>query len=194
MRLRNYLRLFFLIFLNPLAAQSSDAPFRIHEVTGGFRYEAGLGKTSYGIPSAPGWSANYSFRPLRWLALEAGLEQIPRPAGSSVCCQYLTNAHDQLYPTPFGARFIREFHSGRLSLSAGGGGAHLLHTFRAENPATGLTDTSAWGGQGSVSGRYAITGSKRFTVGATARYYYFKLNRYATDRIFTAGPDFTISF
>ncbi len=192
MRLYTYLLSFGLTCSCQLLAQPTDAPFRAQDITGGFRYGVGLGQTNYRIPNAPGWSVNYSVRPVRWLALEAGLEQIPRPVGSAVCCEYITNAYDQLYLTPFGARYVHDFNSGRLSLSAGAGGAHLLHTFRDQNP--GLTGTSAWGGQASVSGRYAITASKRFSVGATAHYYYFKLDRYVTDRIFTVGPDFTISF
>jgi hypothetical protein len=110
-----------------LLAQSADPPFRRHDLTGGFRYEAGPGKTSYTIPSAPGWNASYSYRPRRWLDLETGLEQVPKPVGSSVCCRYASNANDQLYLVPFGARYRKEANSGRAGFSIGGG-AHTCGT------------------------------------------------------------------
>src|SRR5258706_15930196 len=97
-----------LALIHPLLAESN--------LTAGFRYEFGLGRTSYAIPSAPGWGLNYSFRPRPWLEVEAGLDQVPRPVGSSVCCRYVSNANDQLYLAPFGARYRWESHSGRLSL------------------------------------------------------------------------------
>src|SRR5579872_1391876 len=94
-----------LLYLPAALAQGDYLP---HDLSAGFRYEVKLGRNSYNLGNAPGYSVRYSYRPLRWLAVEAGMEQIPRPIGAGVCCEYLTNANDELFLVPFGARYVWE--------------------------------------------------------------------------------------
>lgn len=163
-----------------------------HDLSAGFRYEVKLGQNSYNLPNAPGYGVKYSYRPLRWLALEAGMEQIPRPIGASVCCRYQTDANDELFLVPFGARYVWEPARRRIRLAAGGGGAYMNHAIGDE--ADSLQSASGWGGQFVAAGDYGLTRSGRLRVGLTARYYYIKVGQYRTGRILTVGPDFTFSF
>jgi hypothetical protein len=165
-----------------------------NDLSAGFRYEVKLGQNSYYLGNAPGYGLKYSYRPLRWLAFEAGLEQIPRPIGASVCCEYLTNADDELFLVPFGVRYVWEPEGRRFRLSAGGGGAYMNHTIGHEFLSGGLVGASGWGGQVVATGDYGLTRSGRIRAGVTGRYYYIHVGLYVTGRIYTVGPDFTFSF
>jgi hypothetical protein len=122
------------------------------------------------------------------------MEQIPRPIGGSVCCEYETNAYDDLFLVPFGARYAWEPRRRRVRLSLGGGGAYLNHTVGHENPAEGVVGASRWGAQFVAAGDYGLKHSGRLRAGITGRYYYTNVRRFVTSRIFTVGPDFTFSF
>ena len=184
-----------LLFLPACFAQTAAGDSYLpHDLSAGFRYESSLGQTSYSLGSSPGYAIRYSYRPMRWLALEAGLEQIPRPVGSSVCCEYETNADDELYLLPFGARYVFEPRGRRVRLSLGGGGAYLKHAIGHENLGEGLVSASGWGGQFVAAGDFALTRSGRWRAGVTARYYYIHVATESTARIFTVGPEFTVSF
>jgi len=179
-----------LVFLRACFAQT--ASFLPHDLTAGFRYEVKLGQNSYYLEDAPGYAVKYSYRPRRWLSLEAGLEQIPRPIGSAVCCRYTKSADDELFLVPFGLRYVWEREGGRIRFSVGGGGAYLNHTIG--NDASFLTAASGWGGQFVAAGDYGLTRSGRFRAGLTARYYYIPVNPFQNARVLTVGPDFTFSF
>ena len=172
----------------------ATAGYLPHDLSAGFRYEIRLGQNSYHLDNKPGYAIKYSYRPLRWLAFEAGLEQIPRPLGASVCCEYLTNADDELFLVPFGLRYVWEPKGGRVRLSVGGGGAYLNHAIGHEYAPNLLVSTSGWGGQLVASGDYRLTRSGRVHAGLTVRDYYVKIAQYVTARILTVGPDFTFSF
>ena len=116
---------------------------------------------------------------------------MPRPVGTAVCCRYTDDARDQLYLVQFGLRSDWQPRGGRVRLLAGGGGAYFNHTF---GPASGFVGDSGWGGQAAASASWAVTGSRRFWAGLTARYYYFRTSPYSVDRTVTIGPDFTWSF
>ena len=108
-----------------LAAQSRNYK---NELSGAFRYEHSLGSTSFRIPSAPGWGILYGYGVWPWLALEAGLDQVPHPIGTYIDGDGLQfDAHDELYLVPFGMRATWQ-PAPRLKLSAGGGGAYFRHT------------------------------------------------------------------
>ena len=184
-------RFAFFLFLLPACFAQTYLP---HDLTAGFRYKVKLGQNTYNLGNVPGYALKYSCRAVRWLAIEAGLEQIPRPVGAGVCCEYLTNANDELFVVPFGVRYVWEPEGRRLRLSLDGGGAYLNHTFGHEALAYGLVNASAWGGQAVAGGDYALTRSGHFRAGLTARYYYIPVTRYTTARILIIGPDFTFSF
>ena len=191
------MRYAFLLFCLPVCFGQTTAtdPYLKNALGAGFRYEVKLGQNSYYLGNAPGYSLRYSHRPLPWLALEAGLEQIPRPIGRSVCCRYVSSAGDELFLVPFGARYVYEPGERRLRLSAGGGGAYMNHTISEDVfPNVPLDYRSGWGGQFVAAGDYGLTRSGRFRVGVTGRYYYIRVGPYQTARIFTVGPDFTFSF
>jgi hypothetical protein len=135
----------------------------------------------------------YSYRPRRWLALEAGMEQIVRPIGGSVCCRYVSSADDELFLVPFGARYVWEPEGRRVRLSVGGGGAYLSHTIGNE-ACCFSGGASGWGGQAVAAADYALTRSGRFRAGLTARYYYVPVSSRVNARLLTVGPDFTFSF
>jgi hypothetical protein len=185
-----------LLFCLPacFAQTSATDGYLRNDLSPSFRYEVKLGQYPYSSGNAPGYGLKYWYRPLRWLALEAGLEQIPRPIGGSVCCEYLTNANDELFLVPFGVRYVWEPEGRRIRLSAGGGGAYMNHTIGHEDLAGGLLGTSGWGGQFVATGDYGLTRSGRLRAGVTGRYYYILVGPYLTARIFTIGPDFTFSF
>jgi hypothetical protein len=180
-------------------------PFN-QSLTVAFAYEAKAGPNggvSYPLLNdAPGLSVDYQFRPLRWVAVEAGFDQIVRPIGSSVCCEYSTDANDELYLIPFGARYVWEPRNTRLRLTLGGGGAYLNHSIG--NLAGGPIGFFGWGGQFVASGDYAITRSGRLRLGVAARYYFaspkpeelFPPGDRQRDslRILVIGPQFTFSF
>jgi hypothetical protein len=135
--------------------------------------------------------------------LEAGFDQIVHPIGSSVCCEFSTNANDQFYLVPFGARYGWEPASSRLRVTLGGGGAYLNHTIGTQS--VDVTGFSGWGGQFVASGDYAVTRSGRLRVGLMARYYFASpkptmdfgppgFNPHDTLHIFVLGPSVTFSF
>jgi len=189
-------RHFILLFFLPLCfGQTANTDTYLpHDLSASFRYEAKLGANSYASGNAPGFGVRYSYRPLRWLEFEAGLDQIVRPIGASVCCEHETNANDELYLVPFGARYVWEPAGKRLRLSLGGGGAYMNHSIGHENTAEGLVSASGWGGQAVASGDFALTHSARLRAGVTARYYYIHVGPYTTAREIAIGPDFTFSF
>jgi len=155
-------------------AQTPAPDYPRQSLTAGFVYEVMAGP-NHGISypflnNAPGFSVGYWFRPRRWLALEAGFDQIVRPVGSSVCCEYSTNANDELFLVPFGARYVWEPPSTPLRLTIGGGGAYLNHT--VGNQTGGTVGFSGWGGQFVASGAYTLTHSGRLRAGVTARYFF----------------------
>jgi hypothetical protein len=188
------------------SAQTATPDYFNQSLSGAFVYEAMAGPNdsveSPLLNNASGYSINYSFRPSRWLALEAGFQQIVRPIGSSVCCEYSTNADDQLFLVPFGVRYVWEPRSSRVRLTLGGGGAYLNHWIG--DPAGGTLGFSGWGGQFVASGDYAVTKSGRLRAGLTARYYFSRpkpsadlippYNPSDTLHIFVLGPEITFSF
>ena len=157
-----------------------------NDLSAGFRYEV--------VGDSPGYGLRYSHRPLRWLEFEAGLDQIPRPIGASECCEYVTNANDELFLVPFGARYVFEPGEQRIRLSVGGGGAYMNHTIGNNVFPNSHLDISGWGDQFVAAGDYGLTRSGRFRVGVTGRFYYIQVGPYQTGRSFTVGPDFTFSF
>ncbi len=185
--------LFYLFLAAACYGQTIDA-YLHHDFTAGFRYDVKLGQNSYYLGNAPGFAVRYTYRPVRRLALEAGLEQIVHPIGSEVCCRYYRNADDELFLAPFGARFVWEGDGGRARLSLGGGGAYLSHLVGNPDPGGGLNGVSGWGGQVVASGDYGLTESGRLRLGLTGRYYYVGVGYERVARIFTIGPDLTFSF
>jgi hypothetical protein len=189
-----------------VAGAQTPAPESLRQsITGEFVYgvKAGPnGGVSYPLLNdAPGFSISYSFRPRPWLALEAGFEQIVRPIGSSVCCEYAKSADDELYLAPFGARYVWQARGSRVRLTIGGGGAYLNHAIGQE--AGGAFGFSGWGGQAVASGDYAVTRSGRLRVGWNARYYFASpksspsfgpVNPSDTLHLFAMGPAVTFSF
>jgi hypothetical protein len=186
-------------------AQSADDYFH-QSVTGAFVYEVKAGPNG-GVYSpilndAPGFSVDYGIRLRRGLMLEAGFNQIVRPIGSSVCCEYAKNADDELFLVPFGARYVFEPRNSRLRLTLGGGGAYLNHTVGNQAGGPGF---AGWGGQFVASGDCRVTRSSRLRVGLMARYYFASpkpsvnfgtpgVNPSDTLHIFSIGPEVTISF
>jgi len=187
------------------SAQTPAPDYFKQSLTGAFVYEVKAGPNDFFLNYAPGFSIDYGFRPRRWLMLEAGFDQIVRPIGSSVCCEFATNADDQLYLVPFGARYVWESRSARLRLTLGGGGAYLNHAV-GNQYAEQFAFSAGWGGQFVASGDYAVTRSGRLRVGLTARYYFASLklsenfgppgynNPSLPFHIFLIGPEFTFSF
>jgi hypothetical protein len=195
-----------LIFPMACAAACAQAPdYSSQSLTGAFIYEVKVGPNggiSYPIlNSAPGYSVTYGFRPRRWLMFEAGFEQIVRPIGSAACCEFSTNADDQLYLVPFGARYVWEPRGNRIRFTLGGGGAYLNHHVGDESGDT--FGFAGWGGQFVASGDYAVLRSGRLRLGVTAHYYIAKPAAsvdfgpgtvYDHVRIVTIGPAVTFSF
>jgi hypothetical protein len=184
-------------------AQTAAPDYFNQSVSGAFVGEVMAGPNSGILNDALGFGIDYWFRPRRWLALEAGFEQIVRPVGSSVCCEYATDADDELFLVPFGARYVWEPRGGRLRFTIGGGGAYLNHTIG--NQDGGTVGFSGWGGQFVASGDYAVTRSGRLRVGLTGRYYLASpkpsvylgapgYNPSYTLHIFVLGPAITFSF
>ena len=148
----------------------------------------------------PEWVATFARNPQRWLALESGLEWIPRPLGPINQGSYSINANDELYLVPFGARYVFEPKGTRMRLSAGGGGAYLNHTI-GQQALWATAGLSGWGGQFVVSGDYRVTNSGKFRMGFTARYFYGTVRYTYPDfsiltpsHILTIGPEFTFCF
>jgi len=194
------------VFAIACAAASAQAQdYSSQSLTGAFLYEVKAGPnggvTSPLLNSAAGYGIDYGFRPRRWLMLDAGFEQVVRPIGSAACCEYSTNADDQLYLVPFGARYVFEPRSSRFRFTAGGGGAYLNH--HVGNEDGGVVGFSGWGGQFVASGEYAVTRSGRLRLGVMARYYiatpkpsvsFGPGNQHDHLRILTIGPAVTFSF
>lgn len=181
-----------------VVAQTVDDGYLKESLSGGFVYEFKVGPNSSSIKNAPGFSANYSYRPRRWLALEAGLQLIPRPVGSDACCEYATNANDELYLVPIGAKYVWEPQGSRLRLSFGAGAAYMNHAIKV----AGYEPVAGWLGQFVASGNYQIKHSNKFRIGLTVRYYYGSptlqfypgLDSSVPAHLVTIGQDFTFSF
>ena len=183
------------------AIAQSTADYFKHSLSGRFLYESKVGPNSDSlIGHSVGFSFNYFYRPWRWLALESGLEWIPRPLGPINQGSYSINANDELYLVPFGARYVFEPKGTRMRLSAGGGGAYLNHTI-GQQALWATAGLSGWGGQFVVSGDYRVTNSGKFRMGFTARYFYGTVRYTYPDfsiltpsHILTIGPEFTFCF
>jgi len=185
-------------------AQSTASDWK-QSVSGGFFYAVPIGSFNQESP-APGYTINYSYRPLNWLALEAGFNQAVHPIGTIVQVEdglsLPTNTHDQLFLVPFGARFIWQPHQGRTRVSVGGGGAYLDHRVDQQAIANFLAfNRSGIGGQAVVSADYPLSPSGRYRIGLTGRFYYvngaYKVVGYSyheAQRVFTIGTEFTFSF
>ena len=185
-------------------AQTAEREYFRHNLTAAFVYEAKAGPNS-GISfpffnNAPGYSVDYLFQPRSWLALEAGFAQIVRPIGSAICCEFGTNANDELYLVPFGVQYVWAPKRSRLRLAAGGGGAYVNHTIG--NEAAGGPGFLGWGGQFVASGDVALTQSGRLRLDFTARYYLASprpspgpdLGLREHFHVFVFGPGVTLSF
>ncbi len=157
--------------------QSPGGAYLRSALTASFRYEE---SSHFGVPNAPGYGISYSYRPRRWLAVDAGLDQIIHPAGGSM--------RDELYLIPFGARYVASLRGGRVSLSVGGGGAYLKYT--QVDP---FGEFSAWSGQAVGSASYGLTRSGSFALGVTGRDYYTQIRNHWAEFL-TLGPDFSFSF
>jgi hypothetical protein len=154
----------------------------------------------YGVPfaavsqsPAPGYSIGYAYRPLQWMAVEAGFNQIIHPIGIAICCEFGTNANDQLYLIPFGVKFLWSSAQGRTRLGIGAGGAYLNHHIGTQPSNGAIPNSSIFGAQAVASVDSAMTQSGRFRIGITTRYYYLKQNTQVTMRLFTIGPEFIFS-
>jgi hypothetical protein len=160
-------------------------------ITGGFIY--GIPAGAYDQNNAPGYSVGYTYRPLHWLVLEAGLDQVIDPLGS---VEFLNNGqpffyNDQLFFVPFGPRFLWAPAASRWRVSVGGGGAYAYHHYAQYF----ASNSSQFGAQAVFSGDYALSPSGRFRIGVTARYYYTKDSTADNiTRVFTFGPSFIFSF
>ena len=192
-----------LLFGAIASAQSAGSDFK-QSVTGGFLYGDPIGAYNQ-ENSAPGYTINYAYQPLSWLAVEAGFNQVIHPVGTYINVsnglQFPLNTNDQLYLVPFGARFIWQPGHGRGRVSVGAGGAYLNHHFNQLAVDNFFNNTSGIGGQGVVSGDYALSPSGRYRLGLTARFYYvnaaykiFSYTYHENDRVFTIGTEFTFSF
>ncbi len=156
-------------------AQSAGADLR-QSVTGGFLYAVPIGSLNQ-ENTVPGYTINYAYRPLNWLAFEGGFNQVIHPVGTIVELNngipFAANTNDQLYLVPFGTRFIWQPGQGRGRVSVGGGGAYLNHRYDQQAIANFLgSNTSGVGGQAVVSADYALSSSGRYRLGLTARLYY----------------------
>lgn len=177
-------------------------------VSGAFLYGVKAGPNTAlgsGASDSPGYGIDYLFRPLRPLALEAGFEQVIRPVGASVCCEYSQNAYDELYLFPFGVRYVWERRNSRVRLTIGGGGAYMKYTVGNPSGGAALTEFSAFGGQAVATGDYAVTRSGKLRAGLLLRYYFASpkpsesfgppgYNPSESLHLFAVGPQVTFSF
>lgn len=142
---------------------------------------------------------------MRSLALEVGFEQVIRPIGSSVCCEYSQNADDELFLVPFGVRYVWEPRNSRVRFTMGGGGAYMKYTVGNSSGGAALTGFSGWGGQAVATGDYALTRSGKLRAGLLLRYYFASpkpspilgppgYNPRDSLHLFVVGPQVTFSF
>jgi hypothetical protein len=189
-------------------AQADQPDFLRQSVSGAFTYGLKAGPNSaLGSASSdsPGYGIDYLFRPLKSLGLEAGFEQVIRPIGSSVCCEYSRNADDELFLVPFGVRYVWEPRNSRVRLTIGGGGAYMKHTIGNQSGGAALMEFSAWSGQAVATGDYAVTRSGKLRAGLLLRYYFASpkpspnfgpqgYNPSESLHLFVVGPQITFSF
>ena len=194
----------FLITAGNATAQAVGGDLK-QSLTGGSLYTVPIGSLNQ-ENTAPGYTINYAYRPVNWLAVEAGFNQVVHPVGTIVIFNngipFATNTKDELYLVPFGPRFVWQPGQGRGRVSVGAGGAYLNHRYDQQASYSFLgSNTSGVGGQAVVSTDYALSPSGRYRLGLTGRFYYintsFKSGAYTfhgTDRYFTVGSEFTFSF
>ncbi len=144
--------------------------------------------------TAPTVGLSYGYRPLKFLELEAGVLGALHP-GRQLC-----NAHacydpfDRYIWVPFGVRFIAPLASGRVELSAGGGGLYENYATGEFDPFTGSSDgRSGWGGYFAGGAAAALDHRRRYWIGVTPRVILAN-PRYARDRFFTITGDFSFRF
>ena len=191
------------LVMSAASAQSVGADLK-QSVTGGFLYAVPIGSLNQ-ENSGPGYAVDYAFRPLNWLALEVGFNQVVHPVGTIVILNngipFAIKTNDQLYLIPFGPQFVWQPGQGRGRISVGIGGAYLNHRYDQQALSAFESNTSGLGGQAVVSTDYALSDSGRYRLGLTGRFYYintaYKSGAYTfhgTDRYFTIGTEFTFSF
>ncbi len=135
-------------------------------------------RNEFGESKGPVFDGNYEFRILKYLAVEAGVENtlpsITRyeffgiPAGVSllafqqVCCVLIPD-RTQVTLLPFGLKGILPLSGGRFELFAGGGGAYAWHS--------GDSFANAWLLQTSMGGRVALDRGHHFWLGTSGHFF-----------------------
>ena len=134
---------------------------------------------------------SYSFRLLRHLALEAGVETAIHPTGPIRGAHYDIQPSDLFTWVQFGPRLILPLWDGRMELSAGAGGAY--EHYAVGNASGFLFPRSGWGGNFSAGAAVAIDHGRHFWIGTTPRWFLVNAG-YAHDRWFVAGGEISVRF
>lgn len=165
-----------------------------HTLTAGFLGEFRLARNSYYLRARPGVNAAYGLRVHRLFQIDVGMDWVPRPLGSSVCCRDVDNAADHLFLVPIGGRLVLGPRHGRWTFSLGGGAAYMNHKVGRELPGYSLDGISGSGGYALVHGSFALGRSGHYRLGGTSRLYLIDLGPFVRGRILTVGPELNFTF
>ncbi|HEY3440295.1 MAG TPA: hypothetical protein VGK29_06070 [Paludibaculum sp.] len=185
--MRTFISLFLLV---SCAAAQSIPPNRL-TFSGGWSRESGGSYFDHRTATGLGLSYAYRFHP--HVEAEAGLIVALSPSANNCGQRGGVDCDDRLYWAPFGVRFVAPIRTGRLELSAGGGG--LYERYTVGNPiAPGYeAPRHGWGGYFVGSTAIALDRSHHFWLGVTPRW--FLANPpYNRDRWFQLSGEFSIRF
>ena len=144
--------------------------------------------------TAPVVGICYGFRPLKYVEIEAGLMAALQP-GQDLCSAHgCFDPDDRYFWALFGLRFLAPLASGRLELSAGGGGMYEKYSVSNSdfNP-FGIRSRDGWGGYFAGGAAVALDRSRHFRIGATPRFILAN-PAFARDRWFVITGDVSFRF
>jgi hypothetical protein len=184
--------LILVLFLVPFANGQSDLR---NSVT----FDAGSALTgprgSGQFDTTVGLGATYRYRWLRYLDVEAGVMTALHPTPTLRGATFTIDPTDHFIWVPFGLRGVLPLRNGAVELSAGAGGIYENYSAGNIPSFIGPQSQSAWGGYFVAGAAAAVTRSRRFWVGASAREFLGNANRTSNhDLWFLVTGDFTVRF
>jgi hypothetical protein len=142
-----------------------------------------------------GLGATYRYRWFHYLDIEAGITTALHPTPTLRGATFAIDPTDHFIWVPFGLRGVLPLRNGAMELSAGAGGMYENYSAGNIPPFIGKQSQDAWGGYFVAGAATAISRSRHYWLGASAREFLGNANRTSThDLWFVVTGDFSFRF
>jgi hypothetical protein len=142
-----------------------------------------------------GLGATYRYRWFHYLDIEADITTALHPTPTLRGATFTIDPTDNFIWVPFGLRGVLPLRNGAMELSAGAGGIYENYSAGNIPPFVGRQSEGAWGGYFVAGAASAISRSRHYWLGASAREFLGNANRTsAHDLWFVVTGDFSFRF